>query len=65
MMSPGPWRTASASSNSGGNCVRVRQGGSLPEAHGPRIEVGDSKMPDGGTLAIPATEWTALLDSVK
>lgn len=56
-MTPGKWRKSSRSGNTGGNCVEVRLSGS--------VEVRDSKAPVLGSLAITATEFAALLDSVK
>lgn len=54
---PSPWRKASRSQASGGNCVEVRLSGP--------VEVRDSKAPSQGSLAVTRTEFAALLGSVK
>ncbi|MGW5366103.1 DUF397 domain-containing protein [Actinopolymorpha pittospori] len=52
------WRKASYSSGAGSNCVEV---GVAPGVVGVR----DTKDRDGGTLAVPAPQWSAFLDGVK
>ncbi|GIJ77936.1 protein of unknown function [Micromonospora phaseoli] len=49
------WRTATRSSNNGGDCVEVAD--NLPG----RVLVRDSKARDGGTLAVTPTAWRAFV----
>ncbi|MBQ1025870.1 DUF397 domain-containing protein [Micromonospora sp. C95] len=49
------WRTATRSSNNGGNCVEVAD--NLPG----RVLVRDSKDRTGGTLAFTPTAWGAFV----
>jgi hypothetical protein len=51
------WKKPSRS-NGSGNCVEV---GSAPGLVGVR----DTKNRDGGTLAVPAAQWSAFIDDVK
>ncbi|MFE7411344.1 DUF397 domain-containing protein [Streptomyces laurentii] len=55
------WFTASYSNNDG-NCVEVAT--NLVSARGV-VPVRDSKVPTGPALAVPATAFTAFIDSVK
>lgn len=59
----GSWRTStrSGSGPNGGNCVEV--GAAKPKLAA--IAVRDTKNRDGGTLAIPTTEWADLLSTIK
>jgi hypothetical protein len=50
------WHKSSYSPN-GSNCVEV--------AEGATTAVRDSKHPEHAMLAVPAVEWTALVDSLK
>ncbi|GIJ77937.1 protein of unknown function [Micromonospora phaseoli] len=54
-MTDARWRTATRSSNNGGNCVEVAD--NLPG----RVLVRDSKARDGGTLAFTPTAWQAFV----
>ncbi|MFJ8577078.1 DUF397 domain-containing protein [Micromonospora sp. NPDC093277] len=49
------WRTATRSSNNGGDCVEVAD--NLPG----RVLVRDSKDRDGGTLAFAPAAWRAFV----
>ncbi len=49
------WRTATRSSNNGGNCVEVAD--NLPG----RVLVRDSKDRDGGTLTFSPDAWRAFV----
>jgi hypothetical protein len=49
------WRTATRSSNNGGNCVEVAD--NLPG----RVLVRDSKDPEGGTLGFTPAAWRAFV----
>ncbi|MFY1574539.1 DUF397 domain-containing protein [Verrucosispora sp. WMMD703] len=51
------WRTATRSSNNGGDCVEVAD--NLPG----RVLVRDSKDRNGGTLAFTPTAWRAFVDT--
>ncbi|MEU8260300.1 DUF397 domain-containing protein [Micromonospora sp. NPDC048999] len=53
------WRTATRSSNNGGDCVEVAD--NLPG----RILVRDSKDRDGGTLAFTPAAWHAFVELAK
>ncbi|MEO3923631.1 DUF397 domain-containing protein [Micromonosporaceae bacterium B7E4] len=53
------WRTASRSSNNGGDCVEVAD--NLPG----RVLVRDSKDRDGGTLRFGPTAWRAFVGLAK
>ncbi|KAA2255911.1 DUF397 domain-containing protein [Solihabitans fulvus] len=53
------WRKSSHSTSTGdGSCVEVA-------FSGPATALRDSKNPDGPTLILPATQWTAFLGAVK
>ncbi|MER7458233.1 DUF397 domain-containing protein [Micromonospora sp. NPDC126480] len=54
-MTDARWRTATRSSNNGGNCVEVAD--NLPG----RVLVRDSKDRDGGTLAFSPGAWRAFV----
>lgn len=54
-MSNARWRTATRSSNNGGDCVEVAD--NLPD----RVLVRDSKDRDGGTLAFGPDAWRAFV----
>ncbi|MGC4772418.1 DUF397 domain-containing protein [Micromonospora sp. DT44] len=58
-MTDARWRTATRSSNNGGDCVEVAD--NLPS----RVLVRDSKDRDGGTLTFAPTAWTAFVDAVR
>ncbi|MDG4759944.1 DUF397 domain-containing protein [Micromonospora sp. WMMD710] len=58
-MTDARWRTATRSSNNGGNCVEVAD--NLPG----RVLVRDSKDRDGGTLTFAPTAWTSFVDAVR
>ncbi|NJC68176.1 DUF397 domain-containing protein [Planosporangium thailandense] len=51
------WRKSTRSGNQG-QCVEVR-------TLGGRVEVRDSKDPDGPVLAFTSGEWAAFLDGAK
>ncbi|MGC4808184.1 DUF397 domain-containing protein [Micromonospora sp. DT233] len=53
------WRTATRSSNNGGNCVEVAD--NLPG----RVLVRDSKDRAGGTLTFAPAAWRAFLDVAR
>ncbi|MEN3611506.1 DUF397 domain-containing protein [Plantactinospora sp. ZYX-F-223] len=53
------WRTASRSSNNGGDCVEVAD--NLPG----RVLVRDSKDRDGGTLSFGPAAWRAFVGLAK
>ncbi|MFI5836002.1 DUF397 domain-containing protein [Micromonospora sp. NPDC051300] len=53
------WRTASRSSNNGGDCVEVAD--NLPG----RVLVRDSKDRAGGTLSFTPTAWRAFVDHAQ
>ncbi|MET7372502.1 DUF397 domain-containing protein [Micromonospora arida] len=53
------WRTATRSSNNGGDCVEVAD--NLPG----RVLVRDSKDRDGGTLTFAPTAWASFVGAVK
>ncbi|MEV4541423.1 DUF397 domain-containing protein [Micromonospora echinaurantiaca] len=54
-MTDARWRTATRSSNNGGDCVEVAD--NLPG----RVLVRDSKDRDGGTLAFSPGAWRAFV----
>ncbi|MFF5176043.1 DUF397 domain-containing protein [Micromonospora sp. NPDC000089] len=54
-LSDARWRTATRSSNNGGDCVEVAD--NLPG----RVLVRDSKARDAGTLAFTPAAWRAFL----
>ncbi|GAB3850487.1 hypothetical protein GCM10029963_36780 [Micromonospora andamanensis] len=58
-MTDARWRTATRSSNNGGNCVEVAD--NLPG----RILVRDSKDRAGGTLVFTPTAWGAFVAQAK
>ncbi|GHJ18290.1 MULTISPECIES: DUF397 domain-containing protein [unclassified Micromonospora] len=53
------WRTATRSSNNGGNCVEVAD--NLPG----RVLVRDSKDRAGGTLSFTPTAWRAFVGQAQ
>ncbi|GAB3945406.1 DUF397 domain-containing protein [Micromonospora vulcania] len=53
------WRTATRSTNNGGDCVEVAD--NLPG----RVLVRDSKDRDGGTLTFDPTAWTSFVDALR
>ncbi|MFI6779876.1 DUF397 domain-containing protein [Micromonospora sp. NPDC050276] len=57
-MTDARWRTATRSSNNGGNCVEVAD--NLPG----RVLVRDSKDRDGGTLTFAPAAWTSFVGAV-
>ena len=57
-MTDARWRTATRSSNNGGDCVEVAD--NLPG----RVLVRDSKNREGGTLTFAPTAWTSFVDAV-
>ncbi|MEU8182000.1 DUF397 domain-containing protein [Micromonospora sp. NPDC049044] len=58
-MTEARWRTATRSSNNGGDCVEVAD--NLPG----RVLVRDSKDRDGGTLAFAPAAWASFVDGVR
>ncbi|MET7818582.1 DUF397 domain-containing protein [Micromonospora zamorensis] len=58
-MTDARWRTATRSSNNGGDCVEVAD--NLPG----RVLVRDSKDRDGGTLAFAPAAWSSFVDVVR
>ncbi|MGC4772417.1 DUF397 domain-containing protein [Micromonospora sp. DT44] len=58
-MTDARWRTATRSSNNGGNCVEVAD--NLPG----RVLVRDSKDRDGGTLAFAPTSWRSFVEQLR
>ncbi|MEU8288190.1 DUF397 domain-containing protein [Micromonospora sp. NPDC048905] len=58
-MTDARWRTATRSSNNGGDCVEVAD--NLPG----RVLVRDSKDRDGGTLAFAPAAWTSFVNLVR
>ncbi|MEU4470167.1 DUF397 domain-containing protein [Micromonospora sp. NPDC023888] len=58
-MTDARWRTATRSSNNGGDCVEVAD--NLPG----RVLVRDSKDRDGGTLAFAPAAWSSFVHSVR
>ncbi|MGW4677042.1 DUF397 domain-containing protein [Micromonospora taraxaci] len=58
-MTEARWRTATRSSNNGGDCVEVAD--NLPG----RVLVRDSKDRDGGTLAFAPAAWSSFVDGVR
>ena len=59
-MTAGKWRKSSRSSSAGGQCVETRTANS---AIAP-VEVRDSKAPEIGSLAVPRSEFAALLRAI-
>ncbi|MFI6064745.1 DUF397 domain-containing protein [Micromonospora sp. NPDC051227] len=57
-MTDARWRTATRSSNNGGDCVEVAD--NLPG----RVLVRDSKDRDGGTLTFAPTAWASFVGAV-
>ncbi len=53
------WRTATRSSNNGGDCVEVAD--NLPG----RVLVRDSKDREGGTLAFAPAAWASFVGAVR
>ncbi|MBM0234772.1 DUF397 domain-containing protein [Micromonospora sp. STR1_7] len=58
-MTDARWRTATRSSNNGGDCVEVAD--NLPG----RVLVRDSKDRDGGTLTFAPTVWASFVGAVR
>ncbi|WP_433537113.1 DUF397 domain-containing protein [Micromonospora sp. CA-249363] len=58
-MTDARWRTATRSSNNGGDCVEVAD--NLPG----RVLVRDSKDRDGATLTFAPTAWASFVDAVR
>lgn len=58
-MTDARWRTATRSSNNGGNCVEVAD--NLPG----RVLVRDSKSREGGTLTFTPVAWRAFVELAK
>jgi hypothetical protein len=58
-MTAARWRTATRSSNNGGNCVEVAD--NLPG----RVLVRDSKDREGGTLTFAPTAWASFVRAVR
>jgi hypothetical protein len=58
-MTDARWRTATRSSNNGGDCVEVAD--NLPG----RVLVRDSKDRDGGTLAFAPAAWASFVGDVR
>ncbi|MGW3787003.1 DUF397 domain-containing protein [Micromonospora chokoriensis] len=58
-MTDARWRTATRSSNNGGDCVEVAD--NLPG----RVLVRDSKDRDGGTLAFAPAAWSSFVKDVR
>ncbi|MFE9188758.1 DUF397 domain-containing protein [Micromonospora sp. NPDC007208] len=57
-MTDARWRTATRSSNNGGDCVEVAD--NLPG----RVLVRDSKDRDGGTLTFKPTAWASFVEAI-
>ncbi|BDM73594.1 hypothetical protein HEK616_70810 [Streptomyces nigrescens] len=53
------WRKSSYSDGGADNCLEVADG--IPHT----VPVRDSKAPDGPVLWLPATAWTAFIETVK
>ncbi|WP_433537112.1 DUF397 domain-containing protein [Micromonospora sp. CA-249363] len=58
-MTDARWRTATRSSNNGGNCVEVAD--NLPG----RVLVRDSKDREGGTLTFEPTSWRSFVEQLR
>ncbi|WP_435204757.1 DUF397 domain-containing protein [Micromonospora sp. bgisy143] len=58
-MTDARWRTATRSSNNGGNCVEVAD--NLPG----RVLVRDSKDREGGTLTFAPASWRSFVDQLR
>ncbi|MEU8085919.1 DUF397 domain-containing protein [Micromonospora sp. NPDC049101] len=58
-MTDARWRTATRSSNNGGDCVEVAD--NLPG----RVLVRDSKDRDGGTLTFAPAAWSSFVELVR
>ncbi|MFF8789660.1 DUF397 domain-containing protein [Streptomyces sp. NPDC015125] len=58
-LSAARWRKSSYSNTNGGSCVEVAD--DFPGL----VPVRDSKNPHGPALVIPATAWTAFVNSLK
>jgi hypothetical protein len=52
------WIMSSRSTGNGGSCVEARR-------HAGRIEVRNSKRPDGSTVTFTVEEWDSFLDGAK
>lgn len=61
-MTRGRWKTSSYS-HPNGNCVEVRRTREVPGTT--RVQVRDSKDPDGGSVTMPTTAWTAFVAALK
>ncbi|MCM0674959.1 DUF397 domain-containing protein [Micromonospora phytophila] len=58
-MTDARWRTATRSSNNGGNCVEAAD--NLPG----RVLMRDSKDRDGGTLTFTPAAWTSFVGHLR
>ncbi|MET8308315.1 DUF397 domain-containing protein [Micromonospora sp. NPDC005173] len=58
-MTDARWRTATRSSNNGGDCVEVAD--NLPG----RVLVRDSKDRDGSTLTFAPAAWASFVDALR
>ncbi|MEU5547710.1 DUF397 domain-containing protein [Streptomyces sioyaensis] len=58
-LSAARWRKSTYSNTNGGSCVEVAD--DFPGL----VPVRDSKNPHGPALLVPATAWTAFVDSLK
>ncbi|WP_411127398.1 DUF397 domain-containing protein [Streptomyces sp. x-19] len=58
-LSTAHWRKSSHSNTNGGNCVEISE--DFPGI----VPVRDSKTPNGPALVIPATAWTAFVQTLK
>jgi len=54
----GNWRKSTYSTGSGGSCVELANGAGV-------VLVRDTTDRDGGTLAFPASAWSAFMRSVR
>lgn len=59
-MTAGKWRKSSRSSSAGGQCVETRTHDDVAAP----VEVRDSKAPHLGSLAVPRSEFAALLRAI-
>lgn len=53
-----PWKKSARSGGNNGQCVEVRR-------HDGRIQIRDSKDPDGPVLTFTPAEWRAFTEGVK
>ncbi|MFF2810495.1 DUF397 domain-containing protein [Streptomyces sp. NPDC058000] len=58
-LSTAHWRKSSYSNSNGGNCVEISE--DFPGI----VPVRDSKTPNGPTLILPTTAWTAFVQTLK